>query len=157
MTYDEVLDSVLPRGCSTFCYSDDTAVVASGHDFAEVRARAELGAATIISAIEQLGLRVVRSKTEVAAFVGGCTEFLTDSISIGGKRISVSRNINYLGVTLDSSLSFRDHFQRVLPKAEGVAAALGRLMSNLMRAPDEQRRRLYASIVHSIVMYDASI
>lgn len=73
-----------------------------------------------------------------------------------GVEILVRENIKYLGVIMDRTLSFADHFRMVLAKAEGVIAALSRLMPNL-RGPGKRRRRLYVFVVRSILIYGAPI
>jgi len=59
-------------------------------------------------------------------------------------------------VILDNKLSFKQHFVHIGEKVERVSRALGRLMPNL-RSPIEKKRRLYAGIITSVVLYAASI
>ncbi|XP_018360478.1 PREDICTED: uncharacterized protein LOC108759501 [Trachymyrmex cornetzi] len=62
--------------------------------------------------------------------------------------------MKYLGLVLDGRLHFEAHFLALAPKAESMAAHLCRLMPNLC-GPKEQVRRLYMSVVNSIVLYGA--
>ena len=50
----------------------------------------------------------------------------------------------------------KDHFNKLLPKAEGTAAVLMTLMPNL-RGPGQRKRRLYANVIHSIILYGAEV
>lgn len=73
-----------------------------------------------------------------------------------GTRIPVSNKVKYLGLILDSRLSFEPHFVYVESKVSKVMRALGRLMPNL-RGPGENKRKLYAYTLMSIALYRAPI
>jgi len=64
--------------------------------------------------------------------------------------------MKYLGVLLDPRLNFKAHFQYVDQKVGKVTRALGSLMPNL-RGPQERKRRLYAGVLESVVLYAAPI
>lgn len=53
-------------------------------------------------------------------------------------------------------MDFKEHFKYVQEKAEKVKRALCKLMPNI-RGPHESKRRLYAHVVQSVVMYGATI
>jgi len=62
--------------------------------------------------------------------------------------------LKYLGVLLDSKMTFLYHFRQIRDKAAVVSRALSRLMPNL-RGPSEFKRRLY--VVLSVMLYAAPI
>lgn len=64
--------------------------------------------------------------------------------------------MKYFGIQVDNRWTFSDHFRLVESKVNKVLRALNKLMSNL-RGPDERRRRLYGSVVLSIILYGAPI
>lgn len=64
--------------------------------------------------------------------------------------------MKYLGVMLDSRMTFIPHFRYVGEKVAVVMRALFRLMPNL-RGPSKKKCRLYAAIVGSVVLYGAPI
>lgn len=76
-----------------------------------------------------------------------------DHIMLEGKEIKIGRKLKYLGMILDSKMGFTEHFRYIQEK---VRKALCRLMPNL-RGPHENKKRLYAYIVQSIVMYGTPI
>ncbi|XP_029675608.1 uncharacterized protein LOC115243072 [Formica exsecta] len=57
---------------------------------------------------------------------------------------------------LDAWWTFNEHFRYVVEKTSRVARALNRLMPNL-RGPDERRRRLYANVLLSVMLYGAPV
>jgi len=64
--------------------------------------------------------------------------------------------MKYLGIILNSKLDFREHLRYAHEKAEKIKRALCKLMPNL-RGPHESKRRLYAYVIQSVVMYGAPI
>lgn len=109
-----------------------------------------------IRAIRNLGLKVAEEKTEAMMFHGrkGKRPPNNDHIMLEGKEIKIGRKLKYLGMILDSKMGFTEHFRYIQEKVEKVRRALCRLMPNL-RGPHENKKRLYAYIVQSIVMYGA--
>lgn len=96
-------------------------------------------------------------KTEVVAFYKrkgkpppGAT------ITIDGFKIPIKSSMKYLGVILDSKLSFVEHFKYISEKTTKVNRALRRILPNL-RGPHESKRRLYANMIQSIIMYGAPV
>lgn len=70
--------------------------------------------------------------------------------------MEVKSQVKYLGIILDSRMSFRPHFEAVIPKAEGILRSLSRLLPNL-HGPAEGKRRLYSSVIHSVLLYGAPV
>nr|XP_012227647.1 PREDICTED: uncharacterized protein LOC105675230 [Linepithema humile] len=62
--------------------------------------------------------------------------------------------MKYLGFTLDRLWGFEQHFAGITPKADRMAAGLGRLLPNL-GGPNNRVRRLYANVVQSVLLYGA--
>lgn len=55
---------MLPSGCTTLYYADDTVLIASESTFEEAIARAQAGVAAVVNAIKRLGLKVSPRKTD---------------------------------------------------------------------------------------------
>lgn len=81
---------------------------------------------------------------------------LPRSIVVSDISIEFSPSVRYLGVHIDANWSFNAHFKYIEGKAGRVIRALNGLMPNL-RGPDERRRRLYANVVYSVILYGAPI
>jgi len=78
------------------------------------------------------------------------------TIRVRNSLVRVSPSMKYLGVFLDSRLTFKPHFYHIDEKLSIITRALWRLMPNL-RGPQERKRRLYAGILESVVLYAAPI
>ena len=75
---------------------------------------------------------------------------------VQGKRIRVKDDLNNPGNILGGSSNFVDHFNRILPKMEGVSALLVRVLPNL-EGPGSKKHHLYTELIKSMVLYGSSI
>lgn len=153
-----VLSVMKEPGCEVIGYADDTIIISIATTYEEAKFRACMQAERTIHKIRKLGLKVAVEKTEVMAFQGkrGKRPPKEDFAVVNGKEIKIGKSLKYLGVILDGKLDFREHFRYVHEKAKKVKRVLGKLMPNL-RGPHENKRRLYAYVVQSVVMYGSPI
>ncbi|KAI4476913.1 hypothetical protein M0804_013093 [Polistes exclamans] len=114
----------------------------------------------ICLAIEELGLEVAPHKTEAMAFPASALRrrrsVPAHAIRVRGSRVCIGPRVKYLGVVLDSDLTFRPHFAALIPKAERILRSLERLLPNL-HGPGEKKRRLYSSVIQSVLIYGAPV
>lgn len=138
--------------------------------------RASLQAHRILQEIRRLGLRVSASKTEVTIFSrkpraransfssysgSGSTispdcDVDTSKFRVENDTVDIADSFKYLGVFLDKKLTFGTHFEYAMQKTAGVTRALTVLMPNL-RGPCESKRKLFANIVLSMLLYGAPV
>lgn len=89
-------------------------------------------------------------------FHGKRTPEIIPPVVVGNSRIPVGNKTKYLGLILDSRLSFEAHFEYIETKVSKVTCALDRLILNL-QGPEENKRRLYAYTLMSVVLYGVPI
>ncbi|KMQ88867.1 reverse transcriptase [Lasius niger] len=155
--YDCILQEGAEEGCQIICYADDTLVLATADTVERATARANLQVNLVVNRIKRLGLKVSASKTEAVLFRGPRRKIGNfPVVTVDGEFVQVGTSMKYLGVMLDSRMTFQTHFEYIEGKMSKVARALGRLMPNL-RGPGEIKRRLYANVILSIVLYAAPI
>jgi len=160
IAYDYVLRSECRErpGCSVTGYADDTLILCSASSVEAAQSNINRYIDLVLRRIEFLSLEMAASKTEAVLFRSNRRRWnYTDPlIRIKNTFIHVSPSMKYLGVILDSKLTFKPHFQYLDVKIGKVTRALGSLMPNL-RGPQEKKRRLYAGIIELVVMYAAPI
>jgi len=79
-------------------------------------------------------------------------------VNVGGVRIKTKDGIEYLGLQLDPTRSFRDYASRLqaAEKANKAVNDLGRILHN-MSVSKPRKRRLLTNVVHSLLLYGAPI
>jgi len=145
-----------PPGSSVVCYADDTLVLAGGQTCGEAIIRAEIALESVVRSIGNLGLKVAARKTETVVFRGARTGPPPPTlIRVGEVHVQVGGKIKYLGLQLDATWSFGEHFRCLAPRV-GVAMALCRLLPNL-GGPGGRVRQIYAAVVSSVALYGAPV
>ena len=94
-------------GCSLICYADDTLLLATGREWAEVRDRAEAELDATVEVIRSIGLRVSLPKMEACGFHRPRNRHPNGlALSTEGVMIGVGRTLKYVGLTFASGLTF---------------------------------------------------
>ncbi|RLU25407.1 hypothetical protein DMN91_001563 [Ooceraea biroi] len=148
-------DMMRPGG-SVLEYANDTFVIGRAMDLEATLSRVNVQVAAILYRIRKLGLEIATDKTEAVLFYGRRKPSFDPVIRIDRTYVRMQPSMKYLGVMLDSRLSFLVHFRYAQGKVCKVTRALGRLMPNL-RGPSEHKRLLYANVLESAVLYGAPI
>ena len=105
---------------------------------------------TTLEAIRGIGLRVCLPKTEAYGFHCSWNPLPGNrALRLEESEVRVGGVLKYLGVTLDSRLSFAQHLAAFDSKLRATSASSGRLMPNL-RGPGDVTRKLYVTVVHTI-------
>ncbi|KAI4472787.1 hypothetical protein M0804_015612 [Polistes exclamans] len=160
IAYDRVLRVPLPGGSRVVCYADDTALLSAGRDLSCAISAAEKELEVLVNEIEGLGLKVALQKTEAIAFPASALRRrrIAPPLVIRYRVVCtvVKPIVKYLSIVLDLSMSFRPHFRALIPKAEGIFWSIGRILPNL-HGPREKKRRLYSSVIHSVLLYGAPV
>ncbi|XP_024890175.1 uncharacterized protein LOC112466347 [Temnothorax curvispinosus] len=119
--------------------------------------KANVAVVAVVAAIKEVGLKMAPQKTQAVFFYEKSMGRPPKAhIMVEGTRVSVGASMKLLGLWLDGSWSFGEHFARLLPRAKGVANSLARLMPNLGGASG-RARRLYAATVHAVTLYGAPV
>ncbi|KAE9542273.1 hypothetical protein AGLY_003400 [Aphis glycines] len=101
------------------------------------------------------GLQLAPEKSECVVLTNK-KAYRAPNLSLQGCQVPVKKVIRYLGVRLDTRLSFVDHIGSAAAGAKKAAAALGRLMPNV-GGPSQAKRSLLMSVVHSRLLYGAAV
>ncbi len=105
----------LPLVCpevETQMYADDTVILAHGRDGCEVEAKFEVAMAKISTWLSESCLTLNISKTACMYFYIRKNGSQPD-ITVKGEKIQTVSHFKYLGITVDSQLSFKKHIKQV--------------------------------------------
>jgi hypothetical protein len=156
LAYNGVLElEDLPEGTSTVAYADDLALVVTAKDSTRLEERTNRALESISWWMTSRGLTLAPEKSE-AIYLTGKKKVERIDIRLRGHPIPIKKTVRYLGVTLDTGLTGKEHIQQVTAKADKVMANLARIMPRVNGASDT-KRRLLASVADSIVLYAAPV
>lgn len=150
ITYNRVLTVRDLADCRVLGYADDTLIVGTGKTVEETRSQTNRAVVSVLRRFDLLGLTVAVEKTDAVLFRGRSRPRIEPVVRM-------SPHFKYLGLLIDSRLTFRAHFEYVREKVTKVTRAFSGLMPNLRGPHDGRRRRLYANVLASIALYGASI
>lgn len=153
--YDAVLRLQLPEEAKIIGFADDIAVVVTAKFTEEVTRICNEAIDIVRQWLATVGLELAEHKTE-AVLITSRKLKETITIRVGDQEITSQPSIRYLGVIIDDRLSFKQHIEYTSVKAAKINATISRLMPNL-RGPGQNRRKLLASVVGSVMLYGAPI
>lgn len=143
------------KGVKLVAFADDVAVVAVAHNTQLIE---QLVNPTLVEIVEWMtanGLNQAPDKSECVVLMNKKSYRAHDPF-VQGCQIPVKQVIRYLGVRLDTRLSFVGHASTVVARPWKAAAVLGRLMPNV-GVPSQPKRQLLMSVVQSRLLYGAEI
>ncbi|CAI6371311.1 unnamed protein product [Macrosiphum euphorbiae] len=153
--YDGVLRLPVRDGIRIIAFADDVAVVAVAHNAELIEQLVNPTLEDIVGWMSSNGLRLAPEKSECVVLTKK-RSFREPSLHIQGCQVPVKRSVRYLGIRLDTRLSFVEHASTVAAGAKKAAVALARLMPNV-GGPSQGKRSLLMSVVHSRLLYGAVI
>jgi len=140
IVYDDLLTMEVPPGIQMIGFADDLAVVGLARTGEQLEDLVNPVLDCIDGWMGRHGLQLAHQKTE-AVMLTKRRAYNPPRLSIGGQPINLKKHLRYLGVILDTRLSFGKHVETVAKKAAISAAALSRIMPNI-NGPGQWKRRL---------------
>lgn len=153
--YDGLLRLEMPRNAFLIAYADDIAVVIVERDPELAQMTLNQVMRRVNDWMTQHGLSLALSKTELVLLTGQRIPTIIP-MTVGTERTMTKGKVKYLGVTLDTKLTFWPHIEDVAGKAAVKVSSLSRLMANTY-GPRQGKRRLLMATTHSILLYGAEV
>lgn len=153
--YDGVLRLNLPERVKIVGFADDIALVCEAKGLSEAETVTNASIQIVRSWLGTMGLSLADHKTE-AVLISSRKIRETIRLKIGTCYVETKPCLKYLGVMIDTRLSFRDHLEYVRDKASRTCLALSRIMPNT-RGPKYLQRRLLSSVVRNVILYASPI
>ncbi|KAJ8971898.1 hypothetical protein NQ317_000002 [Molorchus minor] len=136
-------------------YADDIAAVVVARDIEEAQNGLNQVMRRAGEWLEDHGLSLAREKTELLLLT---KQRIPAAIpfQVEDEVMEVKAVVKYLGVRLDTKLTFWAQIQHAAEAASKVTTALSRLMANV-GGPTAKKRRLLMSVTDSIILYGCEI
>lgn len=155
VAYDDLLQMAMPDGTFLVGYADDVAAVITARSIELAQLRLNQVMRRVSGWMDDHRLQLALEKTEIVILtrrrIPTCVPF-----AVGTSEVASTRSAKYLGVTIDSGMTFAAHIRRVSEKAAQNTKMLSRLMANV-GGPRPARRRLLMLTTQSILLYGAEI
>lgn len=153
--YDGLLRADMPRDSFLVGYADDIAAVIVSRNTEMAQLKLDQVMRRVNNWMSQHGLQLALAKTEIVLLTRKRVPTIVPMV-IGTERVQSKISAKYLGVILDTKLTYWPHIQSSTNRAVTKTAALSGLMANV-GGPRPSQRRLLMATTHSIMLYGAEI
>lgn len=155
-SYDGILKIQMPEGTFLVGYADDIAAVITARNTDEAQRKLRQVMIRAKSWLDSHGLQLATHKTELLLLTKRHIPIEIDVRLDDDLAISTTNSLKYLGIRLDSKLTFSNQIKYATTKAAKITAQLSRLMANV-GGPLQSRRKLLMEACNSILLYGSEI
>lgn len=153
--YDDLFRISLPEGVSLVGFADDVAMLVVAKTEEAIMMNGNRALQRVSDWMVSKHLELAPQKSEAVILTKkrklGPIEF-----SLNGNTIQPVGAIKYLGVWLDTKLTFSEHINRIVEKTSKTVRALSSIMPNI-NGPKSSKRRVLCSVVNSKLLYAAPV
>lgn len=151
--YDSLFKIKLPEEATLVGFADDVVLIIKAKNEEILTNTANRSLLRVSDWMESKHLELAPEKTE-AVVLTSRRKMEPITFDLNGTVIRPSKAIKYLGVWLDTKMTFAEHVSKTITKGEKTVSALASLMPNI-GGPRASKRRVISSVVHSQVLYGA--
>lgn len=155
VAYDELLELEMPEGVSLQGYADDLAILIATRNVELAQLKLNIAMRRISAWMVGRWMHLAPTKTEIVVLTKKRIDPIV-SFRIGEELVESKPAAKYLGVMIDSKLTFGQHMRQTANKAMVMVANLSRIMANT-NGPKSNKRRLLMTTVQSSLLYGAEV
>ena len=157
LTVDEVLTRLEKAGIYCQGYSDDGVILVEGQDLGTVCGLVQTGLQLVSRWCGAKGLAINPRKTELVLFTKSRSRAGFRAPRLGGVDLKLADQVKFLGVIIDSKLTWKQHIQTKSLKAVKALWLARRALGKTWGLTPQLTLWLYKAIVRPIVTYAAVV
>ncbi|GBO15246.1 Putative protein in type-1 retrotransposable element R1DM [Araneus ventricosus] len=152
---DTALQLRLPKGCSLQAFADDLLLVIKAKDKATLMSNGNIALKSLVECGKTHKLTFNAAKTVLMPITfGGSLSFQDPlTVELDGEIVNAQKNLKYLGVTWDCSLTFTEHFKQVRKKADHITYRMSTVAERFYWRHQSKFRRIYNGAFEPFVLY----
>ncbi|KAL7723971.1 hypothetical protein ACLKA6_017962 [Drosophila palustris] len=155
IAYDEVLRIDMPDDTFLVGYADDIAAVITARNTDYAQRKLTQVMIRVNNWLDSRGLKLATEKTELLLITRRQIPTEVD-MRLNESFIRTQKAIKYLGLRIDSKLTFQAQINHAITKSSTAIRSLSRLMANV-GGPVQSRRKLLMEINNAILLYGCEI
>ena len=153
IAFNEAISIINERGIYGNGFADDCVALAGGTNLDQMMSRMQ----KVVSKLEEWGighgLRFNAQKTEVVIFSKGIKVVPPNNLIVGGESIPFSTQAKYLGLILDSKLTWKTHIDKVITRAKQYIFMLRQAVSKKWGPRSKFMKWIYTAIIKPRISY----
>lgn len=148
-----------PKNSKVALYADDTALIVNGKLTSAIIKRLNSAIKTVNKFYRKwkINLNLEKSQAIIFPFNKSPKRKPKSSIIVNNSAINFSNEVTYLGITLDSKLTFASHINKTCIKASNCLKSLYPVLNRKSRLSLKNKNLLFKSIIRPILTYGAPI
>lgn len=151
----------LPGDGTLSLFADDTALMFKGRVIRALTAKLQTGLNMLAEYFVNWKIKINATKTQTIIFPHSQSRRLIPAddikIQLGGNLIEWSKEVVYLGLTLDSKLIFKAHVDKIKQKCTTLLKSLYPLINRKSKLNMKNKLAIYKAIVYPVIEYAAPI
>lgn len=157
LVVDELLVKLGNQGHNTVGYADDIAIIEHGLFNETVRDRMQEALDIVTQWAENEGLKVSPEKTAIIPFTRRRNLDGLGPLRISNQEIPLQGETKYLGVILDTKLSWNQHLDKIIRKSEITFSIIRRMYGKTWGLKPKMVHYLYTKVIRPTITYASLI
>ena len=138
-------------------FADDVTSLLRGQDLSIMHAQAQQTLCKVETWGQHHGLKFSHLKTELVMFTHKRNWELPGNLIMGGQIIALKDTAKYLGITLDSRLTWKHHLENKLRSATISLAQSRRVVGKMWGLSPDKARWLYTAMIRPVLSYGSLV
>ena len=154
LVIDDLLDMWNDKHSHMQAYADDVTVLHTSRHLDDLYSQAQETLNEVEAWAEDRGLKFSHTKTEIVIF-SNKRRLATDQyqLTFYGNPMDIGKSVKYLGIIIDTKLSWKNHINMIWKKANSIIMQCKRIIGVTWGVNPRQVKWIYTSIVRPILSY----